>query len=103
MPISFPHIGPDGEPVSVVYYSVDESAPRLHVGRMTLRDKCRRNEWPHLRVGGRYFLSDEHLARIIEMHTVNPDIPDPSLFDPPRRPGPIGIVLPDDEAEGGVR
>jgi len=67
---------------------------------MTLREKCRRNLWPHLRVGGRYFLSDEHLARIVEMHTVNPDIPNPETLAPKR---PLGIVADPDEAEGGVR
>lgn len=99
MPIFFPSKAADGTPINTRYYSVDEAAPKLHVGRMTLREKCRRNLWPHLRVGGRYFLSDDHLARIVEMHTVNPDIPDPDLFS---RPGPLGLVA-DEDAAGGVR
>jgi hypothetical protein len=104
MPIFFPSLGKDGKPDNVRYWSVDEAAPKLHVGRMTLREKCRRNQWPHLRVTGRYFLSDEHLARIVEMNTVNPDLPGPDDFPPPPGSRPRLVIDDDpDEAEGGVK
>jgi hypothetical protein len=102
MPIEFPHIGPDGKPYTVRYYNGKESAPKVHVTQATLRDKCKRGQWPHLRIGGRIYLSDAHLARIVEMLTVDPDEIGqawPGDNGGERR---FGIVGDDDEAEGGV-
>ena len=101
MPIDFPHVDADGKPYTVTYYSAGEAAPRLHVTHATLRDKCKRGEWPHLRIGGRIYLSDRNLARIVEMLTVDPDEIGQAWRAQDDRP--LGIVADDDEADGGVR
>jgi hypothetical protein len=102
MPIDFPHVDDDGKPYTVTYYSAGEAAPRLHVTHATLRDKCRRGEWPHLKIGGRTYLSDAHLARIVEMLTVDPDEIGQTWRAQDGRERTLGIVADDDEAEGGV-
>jgi hypothetical protein len=98
-PIEFPHIDDNGKPFKVKYHTAKESAPRVHVTQATLREKCRRGEWPHLRIGGRIYLSDAHLARIVEMLTVDPDEIGQAWREGERR---LGVVVDDDEAEGGV-
>jgi excisionase family DNA binding protein len=102
MPTEFPHRDEDGEPYLVTYYTAGEAAPRLHVTHATLRDKCKRGEWPHLRMGGRIYLSDEQLARVVEMLTVDPDEIGQSWRrdEGDRR---LGVVVDDDELEGGVK
>lgn len=98
-PIDFPHVDADGKPYSVTYYTAAESAPRLHVTHATLRDKCKRGQWPHLRIGGRLYLSDVHLARIVEMLTVDPDeIGQAWRRDEDERR--LGLVSNGDDAEG---
>jgi hypothetical protein len=52
-----------------------------------------------LRIGGRIYLSDEHLARIVEMLTLDPDEIGTTWGKPEPR---LGLVVDDDEAEGGV-
>jgi hypothetical protein len=101
LPTLFPSLDPDGNPITVRYYSVDEIAPKLHTGRIKVRENCRRNIWPHLRVGGRYFMSDEQLAEVIEMMTVRPHIDVPDF----KAGGPLGIVATPEETEAseGVR
>lgn len=103
MPIEFPHRDENGDIVSVTYYAAGEAAPRLHVTHATLREKCKRGEWPHLRMGGRIYLSDEQLARIVEMLTVDPDEIGSAWNPPGDGERILGIVADDDEAEGGVR
>lgn len=102
MPIEFPHLDDDGKPYAVTYYSAKEAAPRLHVAQATLRAKLVRGHWPHLLIGGRYYLSDAHLARIVEMLTIDPD-----ELGMTWRAGEsdrhLGLVADDDEAEGGVQ
>lgn len=100
MPISFPSLGPDGQPVEVTYYSVEEASTRLHVSRPTLRAKLRRGLWPHLNMSGRYYMSDAHLARVVEILTHDPDEIGMSWREDERR---LGLVADDDVAEGGVR
>jgi hypothetical protein len=102
MPIDFPHTDADGKPYNVTYYTAKECAPRLHVTQQTLREQCKRGQWPHLRIGGRIYLSDTHLARIVEMLTVDPDEIGQTWrrAENERR---LGLVADDDEAEGGVR
>lgn len=102
MPIEFPHVDIDGKPYGVAYYSVEEAASRLHVSRPTLRNKLRRGLWPHLNMSGRYYLSDAQLARIVEILTVDPDElgTEWRRGEDDRR---LGLVVDDDEAEGGVR
>lgn len=102
MPIEFPHVDADGKPYAVTYFTAKESAPRLHVTQATLREQCKRGHWPHLRMGGRIYLSDVHLARIVEMLTVDPDEIGQAWRrgEDERR---LGLVVDDDEAEGGVR
>jgi hypothetical protein len=52
-------------------------------------------------MGGRIYLNDEQLARIVEMLTVDPDeIGQAWRRDAGERV--LGIVADDDEAEGGV-
>ena len=97
MPIAFPHMGDDGKPYDVTYYSAKEAAPKLHVAQATLRAKLRRGEWPHLVVSGRYYLSDAHLARIVEILTVDPDELG-AWHDPDERR--LGVVADPDESEG---
>ena len=100
MPIEFPHLDAEGKPYSVTYFTAKESAPLLHVAQATLREQCKRGHWPHLRIGGRIYLSDVHLARIVEMLTVDPDEIGQAWRDGEQRR--LGIVAPEDEAEGGV-
>ena len=99
MPTEFPHIDADGKRYTVAYFSAKEAAPVLHVSQATLREQCKRGHWPHLRIGGRIYLSDAHLARIVEMLTVDPD-----EIGQAWRAGEsnrvLGIVADDDEAEG---
>lgn len=102
MPIEFPHVDDDGEPYTVTYYPASEAAPRLHVTHATLREACRRGLWPHLRMGGRVYLSDAHLARIVEMLTVDPDEIGQS-WRAAASDRHLGVVADTDEAEGGVR
>lgn len=101
MPIEFPHIDANGKPYTVTYFTAKESAPRLHVAHATLREQCRRGHWPHLFIGGRIYLSDVHLARIVEMLTLDPDEIGQTWRkgEDERR---LGIVADADEAEGGV-
>jgi len=73
MPIEFPSINDDGKPIDVTYYTTEEASRKLHVTEKTLRERLRRGEWPHLHIAGRYYLSDVHLARIVERLTVDPD------------------------------
>lgn len=102
MPIEFPHVDTNGQPYNVTYYTVEESATRLHIARPTLRHKLRTGQWPHLNVSSRYYLSDAHLARIVEMLTVDPD--DVSRVWREENDGRrLGLVADDDEREGGVR
>lgn len=102
MPIEFPHMDEDGTPYLVTYYNAAEAAPRLHVTHATLREQCKRGNWPHLKMGGRVYLSDAHLARIVEMLTVDPDeIGQSWRADASERV--LGVVADPDEAEGGVR
>ena len=97
MPLEFPHTDADGKPYSVTYYTAGESAPRLHVAHATLREQCKRGHWPHLRIGGRIYLSDAHLARIVEMLTVDPDEIGTAWREDERR---LGIVSDRDDSEG---
>jgi hypothetical protein len=57
--------------------------------------------WPHLKISGRRYLSDAHLARIVEMLTVDPDEIGTSWRVVEGRQ--LGVVADDDEAEGGVQ
>jgi hypothetical protein len=82
-----------GELVDVTYYYASEAAPRLHVSVRTLERRCQEGKWPHLKVVGTYYFSAEHLARIVEIQTVDPD----RLGPPPRR---LGVVLDDDDLDG---
>jgi hypothetical protein len=102
MPTDFPHVDDDGKPYTVRYFTAKEAAPLLHVAQATLREKCRRGQWPHLNMAGRLYLADAHLARIVEMLTVDPDEIGQAWRrgEDERR---LGIVASDDEAEGGVR
>jgi hypothetical protein len=100
--MDFPHVDSHGKPYTVSYFTAKEAAPLLHVAQATLRDQCKRGHWPHLRIGGRIYLSNTHLARIVEMLTVDPDEIGQAWRrgEDERR---LGIVAPDDVAEGGVK
>lgn len=102
MPMEFPHVDADGKPFFVTYWTVEEAASRLHISRPTLREKLRRGAWPHLHMSGRYYLSDVHLARIVEMLTVDPDEIGTAWRrgEDDRR---LGLVADEDESEGGVK
>lgn len=99
LPINFPSLDADGRPIEVTYYTVDEASIRLHVSRHTLRARLRRGAWPHLFISGRYYLSDAHLARVVEMLTVDPDEIGMSWRADERS---LGVVVDADIAEGGV-
>jgi hypothetical protein len=99
MPTVFPTLDPEtGELVDVTYWFAAEVAPRLHVSVRTLERRCQEGKWPHLKVVGTYYFSAAHVARIVDLLTVDPDRPGP----PPRR---LGVVVDDDDQEGlgGVR
>lgn len=90
MPTSFPHKNPEtGELEEVTYWDAGEAAGLLHVSPDYLRERCRRKQWPHFLSVGHYFLKADHIHRIIELQTFDPDQP-PGPKVGPRR---LGVVL----------
>lgn len=74
MPVKFPGpLADDGTPTEVTYWNVSECSERLHVTRQTVRDMCKKLQWPHLRVNGRFYMSDAQLARAVEIMTTDVD------------------------------
>lgn len=96
MPISFPHRDPStGQLIDVEYFTPDEVAHMIHVARDTVRRNCAMDRWPHLRVQRRYFMNAEHIARVVEIMTHDPDqIP---LWEGPPR---LGVAVDLDDVEG---
>ena len=41
-------------------------------GRAFVQDRCRSQEWPHIRVGKSYRFTPEHVAQITALLTVQP-------------------------------
>ena len=95
MPVFFPAVGPDGDLIQVKYWNVTDAAPLLHVTRATLREKCRREEWPHLTIGNRFYFCAADLARIVELMRTDVD-------DIDSTPVQLGTVA-EPRDEGGVR
>lgn len=96
MPTLFPHKDPaTGELTDVTYYSAGEVAARIHVSSRTVWRQCAAARWPHIRVAGRYYLNADHIERVIELMTVDPDqIP---TWEPNRA---LGVVVDGDDIEG---
>ena len=87
MPIELPTWDPArGALVPTTYFDATEVAERLHVSvRTVTRYTTERQLWPHVRLAGRAFLTEEMIGRVVEMSTYNPD----ELGPPPRR---LGVV-----------
>jgi hypothetical protein len=102
MPTVFPTLDPaTGELVDETYYYATEAAARLHVSPRTLEKRCQAGKWPHLKIVGNYYFSAAHIARIVEIETVDPDAAEEP---PPLRPR-LGVVMDDGDIDGlgGVR
>jgi len=97
MPVSFPTLNPDtGELVPTDYYTVGEVAAMLHVSHSTVRRRILDREWPHLTIAQAHYMSAEHVARVVAMHTVEPE---PELPPNDGRPK-LGTPLTDKDLEG---
>lgn len=107
MAIDFPGLDDDGNEVWIRYYSLDESAKRLHVSRPRLRRKLRSGEWPHLDNDGRLYMSAADQAEVVRRLHVDPPDVDPDAFELDTEERRLGIVRDpderDDTAEGGVQ
>ena len=81
------------ELVPTTYYDAGEVADRLHVSvRTVTRYTTERQAWPHIRLAGRAYLTNEMIGRVVELLTYDPDrLPDHS--EVPRR---LGTPLPYD-------
>jgi AraC-like DNA-binding protein len=98
MPVPFPTLNPEtGELVPTDYYTVGEVAALLHVSHTTVRRRILANEWPHLTIAQAHYMSAEHVARVVAMHTVAPE-PAVGPDDPP--PPKLGTPLSDRDLEG---
>lgn len=98
MPENFPRRDPDtGDLVDVPHFDVAELATRLHVSMSHVRRMCATPypAWPHRRIASHLWFDPEHVERIMELSTVDPDaIPDGS------GPARLGTPLSDDDLEG---
>jgi len=107
MAIDFPSIDEHGNEIWTRYYSLDESAKRLHVSRPRLRRKLRSGEWPHLDLEGRLYMSTADQAEVIRRLHVDPPELDPDAFELDTEERRLGLVRTteerDDTAEGGVQ
>jgi hypothetical protein len=87
----------DGELAEVTYYDAEEVGRKL--GGLTPRTVQRHTtgkfgDWPHIKVWRSPYLSDEHIARVVELLTHNPDaIPEGD------RPARLGIALTTNQLE----
>ena len=63
-----------GELEEVTYWDATEASAHLRVSPDYLRERCRRHEWPHLLSRSHYFLNADHIQRIIELQTFDPDV-----------------------------
>jgi hypothetical protein len=94
MPVDFPRLDADtGELVQVKHYTVDEVAAMLHASSNTVRRHCYDDSWPHVRIARHTYMTAEHVERIMELHTVDPD-------ELPELPTRLGIVTDPSELEG---
>lgn len=94
MPSYFQRRDPEtGEVVDVPYYDVPEAAALLKVSQATVRRRCRDHDWPHEHLG-RIWFRQEHIERIHELSTVDPDRL--AEGDAPAR---LGVVAADAEME----
>jgi hypothetical protein len=84
MPTPFPTYDPATKSLAPVdYYDTAEIAAHLHVSVTTVRRNVREGQWPALRMATRLYMSAEHLARVVELCTTDPDrIPDQSEAPP---------------------
>lgn len=97
MPINLPHRDPDtGELRDMPHFDIDEVAAMLHVSPTHVRRRSTgTGQWPHLRLAHRVWFSAEHVERIIELSTIDPDrIPEGE--DIAR----LGTLLSDTDLEG---
>ena len=97
MPIELPTWDPASATlVPTTFYDAGEVADRLHVSvRTVTRYTTERHTWPHIRLAGRAFLSEEMIGRVVELLTYDPDqVPDQG--DVPRR---LGTVMAEDDVE----
>lgn len=90
MTVDFPRRDADtNQLVMVTHYTVDELADMLHVSRASVHRKCQTGAWPHLDVLHTRYFAPEHVERIVELLTVDPDaLPEYGVTDPPR----LGVV-----------
>jgi hypothetical protein len=66
---------PDGELEPVTYYDAREVAARLGYAPKTIRVHTTgvKGDWPHIKLVRSPYLSDEHIARVVELLTHDPD------------------------------
>jgi hypothetical protein len=96
--IRIPTRTPDGDLVEVEYFDAEEVAQQL--GGIKPRTVQRHTtgtigDWPHIKLRRSPYLSAEHLARVVELLTHDPDrIPD-QADRPPR----LGVACTTDQLE----
>src|SRR5262245_2019923 len=97
VPVQFPTLDPaTGELVPTDYYTVGEVAALLHVSHSTVRRRILAGEWPHLTIAQGHFLSAEHIAAVVAMHTHEPGPAVPPGNGVPK----LGTPLSDTDLEG---
>jgi hypothetical protein len=84
--------------VEIEYHDVADAARMLHVSESTVRKQCRAKVWPHTELLGRYYLSNEQVADVVDALTcyVDPRDPRPGEPEPPPK---LGVPLSDVDAE----
>lgn len=94
MPISFPERDPETNRLTDrEYLTPTELAARLHVTPRTVWAHAHADEWPHLRLGRRYYFGATDVEAIIELHRRGP-------VDLPRARPRLGVVIDPDDIEG---
>jgi hypothetical protein len=97
MPTPFPTLDPDTHALRMVdYFDTAEIVDMLPVSVTTVRRMVKAGRWPATHMAGRIYMSPEHLARVVELCTTDPDaIPDQS-----EQPTRLGTPVSDADLEG---
>lgn len=97
MPVPFPTLDPaTGELVTRDYFTIEEVAELLHMSPSTVRRRILDHAWPSLSIAQSHYMSAEHVAAVVAMHTVDPA---PAVREDPAPPK-LGTPLTDADLEG---
>lgn len=94
MPETFPVIDPaTRERIDVLHYRITEVADMLHMGTTTAYRLLKEEDWPHLQIANRVWVSEADLAAIIDgMRRGRPSAAVPQA----EHPAPLGLAVPAD-------